>query len=179
MDRISQIKARLEAIKPWAKPYPEPVSSPLYSRSEKSRWDREAQDFRYEITRLEKELKELEERELAELRKDKERLDWLADRDNHAGQVLLPTGCVQNNLSSLRDAIDEAMAENPTKENSMSKEQEQRIINILVNEALRKDKERLEWLLENAVIQYYPTTHPDDLCRITSKDDVDEAMKGE
>ena len=119
------------------------------------------------------------ERELAELRKDKERLDWLADRDNCTGQVLLPTGCVQNNLSSLRDAIDEAMAENPTKENSMSKEQEQRIINILVNEALRADKERLEWLLENAVIQYYPTTHPDDLCRITSKDDVDEAMKGE
>ena len=45
-------------------------------------------------------------------------------------------------------------------------------------EELRKDSERLDWLLENAVIQHFPTIHPDDLCRITSKDDVDNAMKG-
>ena len=107
------------------------------------------------------------ERENAELRKDKERLDWLLE---YEGNYWL--------LDSRAD-IDAEMANNPTEENNMSKEQEQRIINILVNEALRKDKERLEWLLENAVIQYYPTTHPDDLCRITSKDDVDDAMKGE
>ena len=49
------------------------------------------------------------ERENNELLKDKERLDWLADVNNHTGQVLLPAECVQNNLSSLRDAIDEAM----------------------------------------------------------------------
>ena len=109
MDRISQIKARLEAIKPWAKPYPEPVSSPLYSRSEKSRWDREAQEFRYEITRLEKELKELEERELAELRKDKERLDWLQSSDltlNHWEEG--PVWC-KKGLWTIREYIDAEM----------------------------------------------------------------------
>ena len=63
--------------------------------------------------------------------------------------------------------------------NNMSEEQDQRLINIFANEALRKDKERLDWLLENAIIQYYPRIHPDDLCRIRSKDDVDDAMKGE
>ena len=46
------------------------------------------------------------------------------------------------------------------------------------NAKLRENKERLDWLLENAIIQYYQTIHPDDLCRITSKDDVDNAMKG-
>jgi len=40
------------------------------------------------------------------LLKDKERLDWLADHD---AQVLLPKECVENNISSLRSAIDEAM----------------------------------------------------------------------
>ena len=119
------------------------------------------------------------ERELAEFRKDKERLDWLQSSDltlNHWEEG--PVWC-KKGLWTIREYIDAAMANNPTKENNMSKEQEQRIINILVNEALRADKERLEWLLENAIIQYYPTTHPDDLYRITSKDDVDDAMKGE
>ena len=50
------------------------------------------------------------EEELAELLKDKARLDWLADVDNTVGNVLLPTDIVQRNLGSLRDAIDEAMA---------------------------------------------------------------------
>ena len=50
------------------------------------------------------------EEELAELLKDKARLDWLADVDNTVGNVLLPTDIVERNLCSLRDAIDEAMA---------------------------------------------------------------------
>jgi len=48
-------------------------------------------------------------RELLELRKDRARLDWLADRDNKVGNVMLPVGAVMNNLHSMRDAIDAAM----------------------------------------------------------------------
>ena len=40
---------------------------------------------------------------------DTVRLDWLADRDNHIGNVQLPVECVACNLHSLRDAIDMAM----------------------------------------------------------------------
>ena len=40
---------------------------------------------------------------------DTKRLDWLADRDNHIGNVQLPAECVACNLHSLRDAIDMAM----------------------------------------------------------------------
>ena len=40
---------------------------------------------------------------------DTVRLDWLADRDNHIGNVQLPAQCVACNLHSLRDAIDMAM----------------------------------------------------------------------
>ena len=40
---------------------------------------------------------------------DPVRLDWLADRDNHIGNVQLPAECVACNLHSLRDAIDMAM----------------------------------------------------------------------
>lgn len=49
------------------------------------------------------------QRENAELRKDKARLDWLADVNNSIGNVLLPTDIVERNLHSMRDAIDEAM----------------------------------------------------------------------
>ncbi len=49
------------------------------------------------------------ESELLELEKDKARLDWLADVNNNIGNVLLPTDIVERNLSSLRDAIDEAI----------------------------------------------------------------------
>ena len=49
------------------------------------------------------------QQENAELRKDKARLDWLADVDNTIGSVLLPRAIVERNLGSLRDAIDEAM----------------------------------------------------------------------
>ena len=49
------------------------------------------------------------QQENAELLKDKVRLDWLADVNNSIGNVLLPTDIVERNLTSLRDAIDEAM----------------------------------------------------------------------
>ena len=47
--------------------------------------------------------------ELDELKKDKARLDWLADVNNQIGTVMLPTAVVENNVGSLRDAIDTAM----------------------------------------------------------------------
>ena len=50
------------------------------------------------------------QQENTELRKDKARLDWLADVNQIVGSVLLPTDIVERNLSSLRDAIDEAMS---------------------------------------------------------------------
>ena len=43
------------------------------------------------------------------LHPDTVRLDWLADRDNHIGNVQLPAECVACNLHSMRDAIDMAM----------------------------------------------------------------------
>lgn len=46
--------------------------------------------------------------ELESLKRDKARLDWLADKNNHIGNVQLPRGVVERNLT-LRDAIDEAM----------------------------------------------------------------------
>lgn len=48
--------------------------------------------------------------EVKELRKDKARLDWLADRENTVGNVTLPGVIVSRNLHSLRAAIDDAMA---------------------------------------------------------------------
>ena len=41
---------------------------------------------------------------------DTARLDWLADRDNHIGNVQLPAECVERHLDSMRDAIDAAMS---------------------------------------------------------------------
>ncbi len=43
------------------------------------------------------------------LRKDAERLDWLADPTNRIGNVQLPRECVERNPHSLRDAIDDAI----------------------------------------------------------------------
>ena len=40
---------------------------------------------------------------------DTVRLDWLADKNNPLGSVLLPTECVEQHLDSMRDAIDAAM----------------------------------------------------------------------
>ena len=50
--------------------------------------------------------------EVDEMEKDKARLDWLADPENHIGNVMLPVGVVQKNLDSLRAAIDAAMSGN-------------------------------------------------------------------
>lgn len=47
--------------------------------------------------------------EVQALKRDKERLDWLAHVDNRIGNVQLPKACVERNPHSLRDAIDEAM----------------------------------------------------------------------
>lgn len=49
------------------------------------------------------------ETEEKELRRDKARLDWLADPNNKIGSVQLPRKCVEENLDSLRSAIDAAM----------------------------------------------------------------------
>lgn len=40
---------------------------------------------------------------------DTMRLDWLADKHNKIGSVILPTECVEQHLDSMRDAIDAAM----------------------------------------------------------------------
>lgn len=51
----------------------------------------------------------LQSPEVQALKRDKERMDWLADPKNSIGNVQLPIDCVKNNLHSLRGAIDEAM----------------------------------------------------------------------
>lgn len=75
---------------------------------------------------LETDARQDAQRELAELRdkylalgvrvtraeQDSKRIDWLADKSNAIGKVLLPTACVARNLHSLRAAIDEAMEGN-------------------------------------------------------------------
>ena len=40
---------------------------------------------------------------------DTVRLDWLADKHNKTGSVLLPRECVEKHLDNMRDAIDAAM----------------------------------------------------------------------
>lgn len=40
---------------------------------------------------------------------DTVRLDWLTDRHNKIGSVLLPRECVEKHLDNMRDAIDAAM----------------------------------------------------------------------
>ena len=47
-------------------------------------------------------------KDYTEFLRDKERLDWLSDKDNKVGNVQLPTECVLRNPHSLRDAIDDA-----------------------------------------------------------------------
>jgi hypothetical protein len=48
-------------------------------------------------------------REVAELRKDKARLDWLADPKNTIGNVTLPRQHIMDNPDSMRAAIDAAI----------------------------------------------------------------------
>ena len=45
----------------------------------------------------------------AALRADSARIDWLADVNNTVGSVVLPRHIVEQNISSLRQAIDSAM----------------------------------------------------------------------
>lgn len=54
--------------------------------------------------------REKAEAALAECREDANRLDWLADKENSIGDVMLPTECVEKNPHSLRAAIDAARA---------------------------------------------------------------------
>lgn len=49
------------------------------------------------------------EAECERLRRDAERLDWLADKNNYYGEVKLPTLFVVKHVDSLRDAIDATM----------------------------------------------------------------------
>jgi hypothetical protein len=49
------------------------------------------------------------EAELVELKKDKARIDWLADPAQNIGNITLPRDIVERNLHSMRAAIDEAM----------------------------------------------------------------------
>ena len=46
--------------------------------------------------------------ENAALRADADRIDWLADVNNTVGSVVLPRHIVEQNISSLRQAIDAA-----------------------------------------------------------------------
>ena len=43
------------------------------------------------------------------LKRDGERIDWLANPSNLIGNVQLPSKCVTDNMGSLRDGIDKAM----------------------------------------------------------------------
>ena len=47
----------------------------------------------------------------AALRADADRIDWLADVNNTVGSVVLPRHIVEQNISSLRQAIDAARSE--------------------------------------------------------------------
>ena len=54
-------------------------------------------------------IEKMDSKELDELVKDKERLDWLSSTEQSIGNVLLPREIVENNIHSLRSAIDETM----------------------------------------------------------------------
>jgi len=51
------LSKRWHLIKPFARCYPDSVSSPTYSRHERDQWERRAEPFRYELSRIERELK--------------------------------------------------------------------------------------------------------------------------
>lgn len=56
-------------------------------------------------------LGELPGKRIDDLLKDERRLDWLADRSNNDGSVVLPVHIVMKNIDSMRGAIDETMAD--------------------------------------------------------------------
>ena len=43
---------------------------------------------------------------------------------------------------------------------------------------LRKDKERLDWLLENVICAYEKSWHPKDTEYLATREEIDEAMGG-
>ena len=55
----------------------------------------------------------------------------------------------------------------------IAKEQVETIAELL------RDKDRLDWLLENAVIETHTTWHPDDYIKFLTRADIDAAMKDE
>ena len=52
-----------------------------------------------------------EDADYTRLLEDKKRLDWLADRENTIGNVMLPVECVAAHIDDLRAAIDMAMGD--------------------------------------------------------------------
>lgn len=64
-------------------------------------------DAQKEIVRLREENEQLRIENIA-LRADADRIDWLADVENTVGSVVLPRHIVEQNIGSLRQAIDAA-----------------------------------------------------------------------
>ena len=64
-------------------------------------------DAQKEIVRLREENERLRIENIA-LRADADRIDWLADVENTVGNVVLPRHIVEQNIGSLRQAIDAA-----------------------------------------------------------------------
>ena len=64
-------------------------------------------DAQKEIVRLREENERLRIENIA-LRADADRIDWLADVENTVGSVVLPRHIVEQNIGSLRQAIDAA-----------------------------------------------------------------------
>jgi len=64
-------------------------------------------DAQKEIVRLREENERLRIENIA-LRTDADRIDWLADVENTVGSVVLPRHIVEQNIGSLRQAIDAA-----------------------------------------------------------------------
>ena len=61
-----------------------------------------------QVQRRDARIEELES-SLEDAHHDTLRMDWLADKDNAIGNVQLPAHIVQNNVHSLRAAIDASM----------------------------------------------------------------------
>jgi regulator of replication initiation timing len=69
--------------------------------------DHRLESFRDDNARLREENERLRIENIA-LREDSDRIDWLADVNNTVGSVVLPRHIVEQNISSLRQAIDAA-----------------------------------------------------------------------
>ena len=60
------------------------------------------------ISKMREEFEQLQA-QLDKAQKDSKRIDFLADKNQFVANVIMPREIVERNLSSLRDAIDEAM----------------------------------------------------------------------